>query len=107
MLLNGATLYIPLLIYSFVYSFLSYIRLHQFGVAVRNNNINNDSGISESTRKILWPRLDQVKKISPWLRGGLHHKPPKCEHICSCHNVFTLSSVQILLTPACCLLCVL
>ena len=28
-------------------------------------------------------------------------------HICSCHNFFTLSSVQILLIPACCLLCVL
>ena len=28
-------------------------------------------------------------------------------HICSCHNFFSLSSVQILLIPACCLLCVL
>ena len=28
-------------------------------------------------------------------------------HICSCHNFFPLSSVQILLLPACCLLCVL
>ena len=28
-------------------------------------------------------------------------------HICSCHNFFPLSSVQILLIPACCLLCVL
>ena len=28
-------------------------------------------------------------------------------HICSCHNFSLLSSVQILLIPACCLLCVL
>ena len=28
-------------------------------------------------------------------------------HICSCHNFFPLSSVQILFIPACCLLCVL
>ena len=27
--------------------------------------------------------------------------------ICSCHNFFSLSSVQILFIPACCLLCVL
>ena len=28
-------------------------------------------------------------------------------HICSCHNFFPLSSVQIIVIPACCLLCVL
>ena len=28
-------------------------------------------------------------------------------NICSCHNFFPLSSVQILFIPACCLLCVL
>ena len=28
-------------------------------------------------------------------------------HICSCHNLFPLSSVQIIIVPACCLLCVL
>ena len=28
-------------------------------------------------------------------------------HICSCYNFFSLSSVQIFLLPACCLLCVL
>ena len=28
-------------------------------------------------------------------------------HICSCHNFFSLSSVQIIIIPACCLLCVL
>ena len=39
--------------------------------------------------------------------GGLHLKPPKFEHICNCHNFSALSSVQILLIPACCLLCVL
>ena len=40
--------------------------------------------------------------------GGLHLKPPKFEHIfVARHNFFPLSSVQILLIPACCLLCVL
>ena len=39
--------------------------------------------------------------------GGLYHLLPKFEHICSCHNFFPLSSVQILLLQACCLLCVL
>ena len=28
-------------------------------------------------------------------------------HICGCHNFFPLSSVQIIIIPACCLLCVL
>ena len=28
-------------------------------------------------------------------------------HICSCYNFVSLSSVQILFIPACCLLCVL
>ena len=28
-------------------------------------------------------------------------------HICSCHNFFPLSSVEIIIIPACCLLCVL
>ena len=36
---------------------------------------------------------------------GLHLKPPKFD--LSCHNFPPLSSVQILLLPACCLLCVL
>ena len=39
--------------------------------------------------------------------GGLDHLLPKFEHICSCHNFFPLSSVQIRLIPACSLLCVL
>ena len=30
------------------------------------------------------------------LRGGLYLKPPKFEHIFSCHNFPPLSSVQIL-----------
>ena len=29
------------------------------------------------------------------------------KNICSCHNFFSLSSVQIIIIPACCLLCVL
>ena len=43
--------------------------------------------------------------------GELHLKPPKFDrnlntHL-SCHNFFPLSSLQILLIPACSLLCVL
>ena len=33
--------------------------------------------------------------------------PPKMNTYLSCHNFFSLSSVQIFLIPACCLLCVL
>ena len=40
--------------------------------------------------------------------GGLHLKPPKFEHIFVAVITFcSLSSVQILLIPTCCLLCVL
>ena len=42
--------------------------------------------------------------------GGLHLKPPKFDRNLNiylrCHNFPPLSSVQILLIPACCLLCV-
>ena len=42
------------------------------------------------------------------LRGGtLPETNEIVTHICSCHNFFPLSSVQILFIPACCLLCVL
>ena len=56
-----------------------------------------------------------------WLQGiyihadslarGLYLKPPettkKLSTYLSCHNFFPLSSVQIIIVPACCLLCVL
>ena len=43
-----------------------------------------------------------------YLKGGLHLKPPKMEHmVCCCHNLLPLSFVQILLIPTCSLLCVL
>ena len=32
---------------------------------------------------------------------------PKFAFFCNCHNFFPLSSVQIIIIPACCLLCVL
>ena len=42
------------------------------------------------------------------LSGGLYLKPPKFEHIfVAVITFFPLSFVQILLIPACCLLCVL
>ena len=44
----------------------------------------------------------------PSLKGGLTHFPPKFAHFFgTCHNFFPLSSVQIIIIPACCLLCVL
>ena len=43
--------------------------------------------------------------------GGKTEPTPETNEIvtliCSCHNFFSLSSVQILFIPACCLLCVL
>ena len=41
--------------------------------------------------------------------GGVSQFPPKFAHFsfCTCHNFFPLSSVQIIIIPACCLLCVL
>ena len=42
------------------------------------------------------------------ITGGLTHFPPKFAHFFgTCHNFFPLSSVQIIIIPACCLLCVL
>ena len=39
--------------------------------------------------------------------GGLYHFPPIFAlFFCTCHNFFPLSSVQIIIIPACCLLCV-
>ena len=48
-----------------------------------------------------------LKDLPGLSQGGLHHLLPKFEHICSCQNFPPLSFVQILLIPACCLLCVL
>ena len=43
-----------------------------------------------------------------WIKGGPHHFSPKLSFFFgSCHNFFSLSSVQIIFIPACCLLCVL
>ena len=48
------------------------------------------------------------KRIVSSFKGGLDHLPPKFEHIfVAVITFFPLSSVQILLLPACCLLCVL
>ena len=41
------------------------------------------------------------------LRGDYTIFPEICIFFCNCHNVFPLSSVQIIIIPACCLLCVL
>ena len=41
------------------------------------------------------------------LKGAIPETNEIVTLICSCHNFFSLSSVQILFIPACCLLCVL
>ena len=45
--------------------------------------------------------------VGDLVKWGLYLKPPKFEHICSRHNFPPFSSVQIIIIPACCLLCVL
>ena len=55
-------------------------------------------------------RFDEIEK-DEWMKTPHGGTAPETNeivtHICSCHNFFSLSSVQILLLPACCLLCVL
>ena len=50
----------------------------------------------------------ELKRGSPKLKGGATPETNEIvTNICSCHNFFSLSSVQIIFIPACCLLCVL
>ena len=61
----------------------------------------------ESATSIKYAWQSSIGEVKP-LKGGTG--PETIEigtHICSCHNFPPLSSVQILLIPACCLLCVL
>ena len=52
--------------------------------------------------------LSNWKKSSPKFKGGTAPLTTEIEHIfLAVINFFLLSSVQILLIPACCLLCVL
>ena len=47
-------------------------------------------------------------RYSKLFKGGLYHIFRKFDFFSSpCHNFFPLSSVQIIIIPACCLLCVL
>ena len=53
-------------------------------------------------------RVGSCKSSRNLLRGGTIPKTNEIvTNICSCHNFFPLSSVQIIIIPACCLLCVL
>ena len=45
--------------------------------------------------------------VYKYSKGGLHHFSRNLHFFCTCHNFFPLSSVQIIIIPACCLLCVL
>ena len=41
------------------------------------------------------------------VRGVIPETNEIVTHICSCRNIFPLSSVEIIIIPACCVLCVL
>ena len=45
--------------------------------------------------------------VQSWQGGTTPETNEIVTNICSCHNFFSLSSVQIIFIPACCLLCVL
>ena len=52
--------------------------------------------------------LLEIHNWHKWLDGGTTPETNEIvTNICSCHNFFSLSSVQIIFIPACCLLCVL
>ena len=68
---------------------------------------------SRKAEQKFWRLLTRTKVVQARSGpgGGLHLKLPKFDRnlntYLSCHNFSPLSSVQILLIPACCLLCVL
>ena len=50
----------------------------------------------------------QMESLETNPKGGLYHISRKLHiYFLTCHNFFSLSSVQIIIIPACCLLCVL
>ena len=63
-------------------------------------------------RAILWTS-NEALRLNQWVNhhtstGGTTPETNEIvTNICSCHNFFSLSSVQIIFIPACCLLCVL
>ena len=63
--------------------------------------VSNIESLEAEAQWLLFFKLLSVK-------GGLYLKPQKSlSTYLSCHNFFSLSSLQIFLIPACCLLCVL
>ena len=84
---------------------------------------NGCGGFSLAVFLLLWMRYLQSRRME--LRGRQYHRRivsdellkggtapekiwgKKLNTICTCHNFFPLSSVQIIIIPACCLLCVL
>ena len=75
--------------------------------------VKHASGISSKKKSVLPRQLRTASKkkdyiLSSYFKGGTIPKTNEIvTHICSCHNFFSLSSVQIIIIPACCLLCVL
>ena len=57
--------------------------------------------------QIMVPINSLYRKTYGLSKGRLHLKHKNLNTYLSCHNFFPLSSVQIFLTPARCLLCVL
>ncbi len=86
------------------------------GNSQRTSLFSQKSGFSEKSKEILKKlvlkgsnpedNFDLFKQL--FLMGGLYHIFRKFDFFSSpCHNFFPLSSVQIIIIPACCLLCVL
>ena len=55
--------------------------------------------------QVLKAHTNVREKKSCWM--DLNHFPETFIFFLTCHNFFPLSSVQIIIIPACCLLCVL
>ena len=53
---------------------------------------------------MLYWHVDMHEDVA--INGGTIPFFPKFDFFCPCHNFFPLSSVQIIIIPACCLLCV-
>ena len=68
----------------------------------------NASSLTPAKKSSEQANLIATKNSLPPTYGGTTPETNEIvTNICSCHNFFSLSSVQIIFIPACCLLCVL
>ena len=80
----------------------------QYPLAKLNVVINFADDIQSNKSSILGIGKGSGLVTSISLKGGTIPQTSEIwTHICGCHNFFPLSSVQIIIIPACCLLCVL